>query len=181
MLSYTPVPVGRPEPFVLHTMSQAALGDLMIAENKNVASTAWLTANKAIFVPFRLMRPRTYLGMIWMNGATVAGNCDAGIYDLAGARLASVGTTAQAGTTAPQKKAFGSPLSIGPGVYYLAFVSDTTTNAAYNRCSSSSWVLRGRGVRERATSFVLPADASSWIGTTLAYIPLVGAYEPSWT
>ena len=111
-----------------------------------------------------------------MNGAAVSGNVDCGVYDPLGNRLGSVGSTAQSGTTAPQRINFTVPLQLAPGRYYLGVAMDNATGALV-RWAPTAQTARGAGVRERASSFPLPASVSTWVGTTRAYVPWVTLVE----
>src|SRR5689334_23396390 len=68
----------------------------------SVGSAVWPTANLAIYCPFRIGTSRLARKLYWVNGAAVSGNVDCGIYDVAGRKLVSAGSTAQTGTTAVQ-------------------------------------------------------------------------------
>jgi len=146
-----------------------------------LASAVWPSANLALFFPFTVTgraaeRPVAITGFILMNGAAVSGNVDIGIYDALGNRLASVGSTAQAGTTAPQRISLSVPLQLRPGRYYLAIAIDNGTGATVSSAPSAQ-ALRGAGVRSRAASFPLPASVATWVGTATAYVPWVTSVE----
>lgn len=66
------------------------------------ASTAWGTANLALYVPVTMDAPFTVRRFGWRNGATVAGTVDAGLLDAAGAKVLSTGAVSQSGTSALQ-------------------------------------------------------------------------------
>lgn len=152
----------------------------MVANGQTAASAIWITANQAIFLPFNVGRRTTYNKIIWMNGATVSGNIDVGIYDIAGAKLASSGSTAQSGTSAPQVITITNGLLLNPGRYFLAICMDNTTGTLV-RVAPNPTSMRAAGCRQRATSFVLPADASSFAGFTQSgYMPLISILEGTW-
>lgn len=177
--------VGIPDRFTTATFSSNCVGDAGIAGAATAASATWPTANTGLFFPFPIVGQdglddgRTYVGAIWMNGATASGNLDIGIYDATGIRLASIGTTAQVGTTVPQKASFTTPVQVGPGRFFLGVSMDNTTGT-FVRMAPTLAALRGAGVRSRPTSFVLPTTVATWVGTISAYVPWVALVENSW-
>jgi hypothetical protein len=146
-----------------------------------LASAVWPTASKALFFPFTVTgraaeRPVAITGFILMNGAVVSGNVDIGVYDKLGNRLASVGSTAQAGTTAPQRINLATPLQLKPGRYYLAIAMDNITGTTVSAAPIAQ-AIRGAGMRELAAAFPLPASAAAWVGSATAYVPWVASVE----
>jgi hypothetical protein len=65
----------------------------------NAVSTAWPSANLAIFIPIRVPSPVMVCKLAMGAGATAAGNFDMGIYDRFGNLLVSSGATAKSATT----------------------------------------------------------------------------------
>jgi hypothetical protein len=93
-------------------------------------------------------------------------NCIAGIYsDSSGVPGTLLGTTAQVtGTTTGTwlTLTFGTPVTLSPGTYWLAFLSDTTL-------ASPSILSGGQTVtKSRAESLGLLATGTSWSGTSIA-------------
>jgi hypothetical protein len=179
---FTPTPTGMPEPVVLTTMSMQCMGGMLIANQRATSgtSTAWSVANTPFFYPFTITTPRTYVGMIWMNGAAVSGNVNAAIYSADGVTsLGVIGTVAQSGTTVTQQKAFGSPLTLAPGTYFMALVLDNTTGTIVG-ASMTAAVVRAAGARQLASFFALTATAAAWVGITNSRVPVFGLYEASW-
>lgn len=139
-----------------------------IAGTSPSTSTVWPAANRAVYIPFSLAYSYTVRRVFWSNGAVVSGNVDAGVYSRTGTRLASCGSTAQAGTTDIQYSAsLASPLTLAAGDYFfgLAYSSATAT------CLSSTQVTaangRGMGLYQQAAAFALPATATfaAWAST----------------
>ena len=89
-----------------------------------VTSGQWPAAGTVLFMPFFLDAAVTVMKAWWYNGSAVAGNLDLGVYRPDGSRIVSIGTTAQAGTTAVQTADIADTV-LGRGQYYLALVSDT--------------------------------------------------------
>lgn len=175
---------GDPDRFATSTSSpESEVSNILISHNVGAAASAvWPTALKAFFFPFNVSgsseeAPRAYTGAILMNGAAVSGNVDIGIYDSLGNKIANVGSTAQAGTTAPQRINFATPVQLKPGRYYLAIVLDNTTGATV-RWAPTAQTARGAGVRELVLGALpLPASVSAWVGATAGYVPWVTLVE----
>jgi hypothetical protein len=121
--------------------------------------TAWAVANKAIYTPVVIQRPTTIKKLGWHNGTTVSGNVDAGIYDVAGIRLTSTGSTAQAGAAALQIVDI-TDILIGPGLFYFALAADNTTARLVSASLPSVIAGSVMGFREQTSAFVLPATAT---------------------
>lgn len=122
----------------------------------SAASAAWPAANRAIFYPFLLHVP-TVLTKLWcLNGNTVSGNLDIGIYDVAGTKLVSTGSTAQSGTSALQTVTI-TALPLAPGTYYMAMAMDNTTGTLYRITTPTVNLAIGLGWFQQATAFPLPA------------------------
>ena len=176
---------GDPDRFATSTISPESEAANVLIGHKSAALAAaqWPTANKALFFPFTVTgraseRPIAITGFIVMNGAAAAGNVDVGIYDAKGNKLASTGSTAVAGVTQPQRINLSVPLQLKPGRYYLAMASDTAgAGQTFVSVAPLAQALRAAGVRERTTSFPLPADASTWVGCATAYVPWVTSVE----
>lgn len=122
------------------------------------SSIAWPTANTAVFVPFHVYTPTVVKQIGWFNGSAVSGNVDCGIYDAAGTRLISTGSTAQAGVSTIQTVDVTDTL-LGPGLFYMAFAADNITATVIGIVPT---LQRGRvlGLVEMATAFALPATAT---------------------
>jgi hypothetical protein len=119
-----------------------------------VQTGAWPSANLAIFVPMPIASPFIATQMWVVNGATVSGNIDVGIYDIQGNRLVSIGSTAQAGTTSNQTFNITDTL-LSPAVYYLAVALDNATGIVWH--------------------FAHPANNARMMGT---YAAMAQAYIP---
>lgn len=142
------------------------------AMDTSPTSAAWPSANRAIFVPFNVYHTLTIVQMLVFNGATASGNIDVGLYDLGGARLVSIGSTAQAGTSAYQ--AFDiTDTTLNPGQYYMGVALDNATGTL-NRWSANAAEWRGLGLQQMASAFPLPATATFALVAS-AYLPWVMA------
>lgn len=147
---------------VIHSLSMCSLGDLVVVRKQAfTTSTAWTTANRAIFIPFTTEVTVTAFQMAVENGATLGGNLDVGIYDINGTRLVSSGTTAQAGISVMQTFNIADTV-LTPGYYFMAMSTDSTTATYIGSpvVSGLGEFLRSLGVQEQTSAFVLPATAT---------------------
>lgn len=136
------------------------------------AGLAWPTANDAIFVPLYITEPTLIKRLFILNGGTVSGNLDLGIYTADGGRLRSSGSTAQSGTTAIQFVDI-TDIVLGSGRYYLACAMNGTTGTAF-RANVSAARLQQVGVARMASAFALPSSATL-VAAASGYMPLIGA------
>ena len=138
----------------------------------NAVSTAYPTANQALYVPFCLTRPIIVAQLFWVNGATVSGNVDAGIYSVDGVLLVSTGSTAQAGTSVSQVVDI-TDTQLGTGLFYLAIAVDNTTATLIRGTAGSVARCAAMGCANQGSAFPLPAPATF---ATIAsnYIPVFG-------
>lgn len=183
-LQQTYADCGDPSRLALSTICPGSeVSNILVSHNVGAgASAIWPTALKALFFPIIITgsaeeSPRAFSGVILMNGAAVSGNVDIGVYDALGNKLANVGSTAQAGTTAPQRINFATPLQLKPGRYYLAIVFDNIVGTTV-RWAPTAQTARGAGVRELVLGALpLPASVSTWVGCTVGYVPWVALVE----
>jgi len=152
------------------TLSPESLGH-GVGNLGNSSSAAWPAANDALFVPFNLSRPAFVQRMYVANGATASGNIDVGIYTYDGGRIVSIGSTAQAGTSALQFFNITDTL-LKPDRYYMAVAKNDTTGTV-RRFNTTIIRQQQMGVVKMATAFALPAVAT-FATVTATVIPLVG-------
>lgn len=137
-----------------------------------VSSNTWPTANKAIYVPFRLSAPFTFNSISTPLG-TSSGNLDLGVYAADGTRITSKGSTA---AVANVNTLSVSSTTIGPGLFYLAMAADNTTLAVYGyklTATAATGLIRAVGVCEQTTAFALPSTAT-FAAFTGTLIPIIG-------
>jgi hypothetical protein len=138
-----------------------------------LTSATWPSANRAYYYPFRLAHAYVLTHLFIENGSEVSGNFDLGIYTVDGRRLASTGSTAQSGVSAPQSVAVS--LTLGPGVFYLAAAFDNTTATVQQTALNAIAALRPAGVFLQASAFPLPATATFANLGTSSFVPMIGA------
>lgn len=142
------------------------------------ASTAWPLANLAIFVPFEVFRTWTMMKFIIVNGATVSGNVDVGVFDDDGTRLTSIGATlgtppAQSGPSAIQSFDFTDyVLSPTTADCYLGMVMDNTTGTV-QAWAPTVPLSASFGVMEMASAYPLP-PAVTFTPSYRSFLPEMG-------
>jgi len=166
-------PPRHPHLPVLSSMSPESIGlDGLFASGASPASTAWPTANKAIYIPITLRANFYVRRVFWVNGGTANGNVDAGVYSLGGARLLSAGATAQGTINAVQSVALGTAVLLHPGSYYLALGLSSGTGTVF-AWTSSARQLAAAGCAEQATAVALP-DPATFATMAMTIAPIVG-------
>lgn len=152
---------------------KAAAGNAGPSFDSSRVSTAWPSANLAIFIPFYTRSRILVTNFFWMNGATVSGNSDMGLYTQDGIQIAHIGSTVQAGTSAMQVVAAAANLYLGQGLYYLALAADNVTATYGVGATGLLEMTRTLGMASMAAAFPLPATAT--LATITAdYIPSCG-------
>lgn len=143
-----------------------------IAPQAVATAGAWPSANLAIYVPV-IVRHRVVVKKLWYsNENTATGNYDIGLYDAGGTALLRKGSTAK--TTTGGVIAWDcTDTTIGPGFYFLALASDSSTDT-FTRYSTAVFYTQALGVYSEASGFALPASATFAVSATLAYVPVVG-------
>jgi hypothetical protein len=172
---YQPPALYRPGEITITPWSMQSLGVGLYTTGQGVvASQNFVTASLAVFVPFYVPEPVTITKLFWSNGAAVAGNLDAGIYNEAGTRIVSTGTTAQATINVVQS-ADVTDTGLARGVYYLAFASDTSgVTQKVMAVLPAAGIAQSLGLLQMAAAFVLPATAT-FAKYASAFVPMVGA------
>lgn len=170
----TEVPYGRPPSVVVGPFSWEAMGPLSaVMGTSGSASAVWPAANLALFYPFSVSAPITAVKLYSINGNVASGNIDLGIYDGAGTRLMSSGTTAQAGTTGAQI-IDTTDYVLAPNVqYYMAMAMDNGTGTTRCWTTAGTGKFAMMGMAQMATAFPLPTNATyALVGQ--AYVPMFG-------
>jgi hypothetical protein len=135
-------------------------------------SQVWGGIGRAVYLPFVLWRPATAYTMFWVNGTTLSGNVDAGIYDRTGLKLASIGSTTQAGASDMQEVAFASPVNLGAGYFFMALALDNNVGHIFRRGLGSPEHMAAGGYQENS-AFPLPNQATlNSVSSSL--VPLMG-------
>ena len=138
-------------------------------DNDFTGAAAWPTSDLAIFVPVAVPR-RVVVTKLFAAISTASGNVDIGVYDPAGVRLISTGTT----TAATSLTVNTTDTTLGPGLYYLAMVANNTT-VQLQRLNPTAPILTACGLltQQLGAGAALPATATMAVLQTLAYRPLL--------
>jgi hypothetical protein len=168
-VSYTRGPLPR----YWHSIDTLTHGPL--APQAASASGAWPTADLAIYVPVAVER-RVIVKQLWFASQTTGtGNYDIGLYDAAGTKVLSRGSTAK-GATAIEVVWDCTDTTIGPGIYYLALNCSNATDT-FQRFAPAAPICAALGIYTEAVgSVTLPATATFAVNQTLAYIPILGMF-----
>lgn len=150
------------------------LGSNAMSLAQLTSGVAWIAANQAMYVPFYLGQAITVTKLWWANATPVGGNIDVGIYDVAGTRLLSTGSTAQAGVSQCQV-VDTTDTGLNPGVYFMAMSSNTSAVGTQTiwRVAPAAVTTEAAGVMQQATAFALPATAT-FAHSASAFIPFFG-------
>lgn len=122
------------------------------------ASGVWTSANRAVYIPFKVELPVVVTAIGVPIGATSSGNIDVGIYTSDGVRLVSSGSTAMALAATLQTFNITDTL-LGPGSFYFACAVDNATATVW-RVSLSARRLQALGLLIEGSAFPLPATAT---------------------
>lgn len=137
-------------------------------------STIYPSANRAIFIPFNLDTTTKIVKMFVMNGGTVSGSIDVGIYDGGGIKLSSIGTgVSQTGTNALQTFDI-TDVVLFPGRYFMAVALDNNSGFLFRKTAGNLQVFRTYGLFQMASAYPLPATAT-FATISSNYLPMVGA------
>jgi hypothetical protein len=172
-MDFRPAPIRRLDSQVIHTITEEALGSRTLRTNNwgGAVSTTWV-ANLAVFIPFGVSQPFLVREVFWFNGSAAGANIDVGIYDTAGNRLASLGTTAQSTASTVITSAAFTDYTIAPGDYFMAFACNGTTNTVGGWAPAAN-LAAAVGVGQMASAFVLPNPATI-VPLTNALVPYFG-------
>lgn len=170
---YLPQPV-----YISNAMpGYGALARGTVASGLTTAAAAYPSATLALFQPFVNYGPYLIRRIGWINGATLGGSVDVGIFSAAGTRILSTGAVAQSGASVPQAVTLGTPVTLPPGAYYWALAANTTTGTLA-RWAIPAVAGRLMGLLQQASA-TLPAAMSPAVYAQ-TYMPLVWAsWHPS--
>lgn len=154
--------------------STAGVFALGSAGSMTLSSGTWPEANKAFFVPFHVLSRIRVRALGYAAGSVVSGNVDGGIYTADGVRICSSGSVSQTGFTTSNLNWLSTSLDneLGPGLFYLALVMDSTTATSIRWGPSNVGLPRAMGCAEMASAFPLPATATL-AALTFSCAPLI--------
>lgn len=161
------------DPVVISCATPQSIGEALSSIGQSLTAAAWPASNRAYYVPVSIFSTLTVVKMFVINGGTASGNIDVGIYDAGGARLVSIGSTAQSGTSVIQEFNI-TDTTLSPGLYYLACAMDNTTGTV-EVWNPSAGIMRAFGVCEQSSAFALPSTATFGAITSTLRVPFIAA------
>jgi hypothetical protein len=161
------------DPVVISNATPQSVGEAWCSIGQSLSAAAWPASNRAYYVPVSIFSTVTVVKMFVINGGTASGNIDVGIYDAGGARLVSIGSTAQSGTSAIQEFNI-TDTTLNPGLYYLACAMDNTTGTL-EVWNPAAGIIHAFGICEQASAFALPSSATFGAITSTTRIPFIAA------
>jgi hypothetical protein len=140
------------------------------------AGSAWPGANRALYLPSVIEQVVTFKAISFIV-TTQSGDLDVGIYNEAGVRLVSSGSTAVA---APGVQVVDiADTTVGPGVYFLAMCVSNTTAAFIRVNNASPGAMQACSIQQQSLGSVeLPATAS-FASPANAYFPRLAGLTSS--
>lgn len=160
----TTVDTGQVAPLIIGSDTMAAVS----------VSGVMNAANEVDLFEFELSAQVTISGMRIRVTATATGTTDLGIYDVNGNLLTHTGAVANVASTTMTNN-FAAAITLGPGVYYLAFCPSNNTDtyqrlAALTNVSTTSHYRRATTT---GTAGVLPATTGAILAAVNA--PMLSA------
>jgi hypothetical protein len=142
-----------------------------------LGSASWATANKARFCVLNLNYPFNLKSFLWVNGGTINGNVDAGIYTIDKKLITSIGSTAQSGGSTRQRGTLTNPVYLKPGSYILAFASSSSTGSVQFQNFSNVAGARTYNCYEQTSAFPLPSTITPVDQTTNFLFPALQMFQ----
>lgn len=126
------------------------------------SSQAWPVANVAYFYPFTLFDFAIVYQFLFWVGATAGGLIDVGIYDRAGNRILSAGSTGMSATINTVQELNVTDTRIPPGEYWLAGACNSTGVTVFRNQANDELVFPVAPIYELTglTNATLPATAA---------------------
>jgi hypothetical protein len=135
-------------------------------------SVLTLNQNQVYYIPI-VVRSRIVVRKLFVANATsVAGNVDVGLFDQAGTKVVSSGSTAQSGADAEQYFDVTDTV-VGRGLYYLAVVANGVSSQVAAHAISAPF-LAATGVLAQTGTFPLPATATFALIHATGALPIIG-------
>jgi hypothetical protein len=163
---WTPSP-SLPPPLMLTTFSRAAAGAAFAGQAAAAPASGAIGVAATVVFPVFVEERITLVKAFVMNGATISGNFDIGIYDDGFNLIVSTGSTAQAGANTVQEVDIAD-FTLDAGAYHLGFALDSATATYF--LLSTPFALTGGANFQTASPFPLPAtfvSGGSTSGTLL--------------
>ena len=138
------------------------------------SSGVWLTANTALYYPFRLNTHETAYQLLFWVGATSSGNIDVGIYDSEKNLIVSAGSTAMSATVNTWQELNITDTALPPGDYLLGGNCSSGTGTVFRVNTNDEITLGQYPVYEQAVGATALPDPCVPVLATSSTISLVG-------
>lgn len=168
---YQPQNILTPGPLHICTVGRFNSASNMITWDELTPATgaAWPGNNLALYVPMAIPFRFTVARFLIANSSNATGNVDVGLYNSAGLRLLSTGSTSRGALTSQVQYIGVTDQSFPPGHYYLALVGSSTTGTYLRTNLNTARQAQACGLLQEALgSTVLPATMAP-----AAYTPSV--------
>jgi hypothetical protein len=123
------------------------------------ASQLWPTANLAVWMPMMVWMPVKIDQVFILNGSSVTGNVDVGIYNRSYSLLVSTGATAVAGTSAYQFIAV-TETTLNEGLHYFAVSCSSSSNRMSMQVTLAAGLSSYYGILQEASAHPLPSTGT---------------------
>lgn len=144
--------------------------------DSGVAAGAWALTDKVVYSPIMVREDFTITQMFVMNGTTVSGTYDQGVFDEAGNLLVSTGNQTATGANTLQVTNV-TDTNLSPGRYFLAYGADNTTVTPV-RANPNALIGVFLGVKEMAAGIAgsprVLVNPATLVNTTVGIVPLTG-------
>lgn len=163
-------------PNVINTWHVQSIGNKLVGlgdSATSVASTAYPSANLAIYIPFFMRTPFLVAQLAWLTGATATtDSVDMGIYSADGRQILHTGATVLSGGTAPQVVNV-TDVYLGAGSYFFAIAQNGTSAGLSAQTFANAGFDAMCGIYQQASAYTLPAIAT-FASPTFSYVPMIG-------
>lgn len=170
-MTYSAPQVGELPPVFLNSYDISAQGNTLASVTP--ASTAWVVANRMIYVPFALSVGSMVYRYFWLNGATATtNNIQIGVYRTNFTRVNAGTSTLASGANVLQFDNI-TDYYLAPGRYYMAMWANGTTVTPF---AISNTAGLGEGAYYETNASGLPATGTPVdpATTTTPYVPVFG-------
>lgn len=135
-------------------------------------------ANSLMAFPFVIEAETTFYKGMWVNGASVGGNSEVGLWDENFNKITTTGSVGGSGASVPQAAALASTVTMPPGLYYAGMAHSATTTGQVFRWSVATigialWMSMGCWKQAGITLGSLGATATPADLTNVAF-PIFG-------
>lgn len=171
-----------PAPPVISSVSMYCVGmEHRYSASSIFANTVWPAARRIFYVPMHIPWPIIVRKLFWVNGATVSGTVDVGIYSsVAGlpvTRLTNTGVSGTAmGTLSTLQSVDITDIQLAPGTYFMAMMVDNATATMWRATGGAgTQSLKSWGVCSETpgSGTAVPATATP-VTLQSNYLPLFG-------